>query len=81
MCDSDAKRAFNWALGAADMPEVYLKDIDLYCIGSFDELSGQVIPCEPVHIINGYNDDVICNREYWKKCMEVQVNNAVSEEN
>lgn len=80
ICDRDAERSFNFALANASIPDCFAKDIDLYCIGSFDETTGHVISSEPVHIVNGFNDDMIYIRDWIYKLNKEGDSDEISKE-
>lgn len=78
--EGEAIRSFCLSLAMSKIPESFLKDIDLYHVGSFDETSGHVDFCEPRHIISGTHDDVRSWRESVKYFdMEEKLNEVFKE--
>ena len=51
--DDAAVRSFMLGCGNPAIPDIYLKDLYLYKLGSFDVHSGEVIGFDPVRICSG----------------------------
>lgn len=74
--DGVAIRAFIVSCVNPAIPEVYLDDITLVCIGKFDECTGAITP---VNICNVYFGNAHTIKELRKQYKEV-VSNEISEE-
>lgn len=74
--DGLATRAFMISCANPSIPELYLDDITLVCVGTFDELSGALCPCSPRNVFFGNSAPIKeLRRQYKEVC-----NNEVSEE-
>lgn len=56
----EAKRSFILTCVQPSLHEMYLRDIHLYHVGTFDETTGLVQPCKPKLVCRG-DDPVIMN--------------------
>lgn len=80
--DDEAMRGFHLSCCDPNIPEGFLSDIAIYHVGDFDELTGAIIPCEPVMIIRGNNYKVLSDREAIRRnCFGGNTYEMAAEEN
>lgn len=80
--DDEAMRGFHLSCCDPKIPESFLADIAIYHVGDFDELTGAVIPCDPVMIIRGNNYKILADREkIRRKFYGGDVDEMAAEEN
>ena len=71
--DGVAIRCFLISCANPSIPDVYLDDITLCCIGSFDESSGTISPCPPKNIFFGNSPAVKDLRQQYKEVTENEI--------
>lgn len=75
--DGVAVRSFLMSCANPAIPDLYLNDITLVRIGSFDELSGALVPSAPVNVFFGNSGPVMELRRQYK---EIDSNEISQEE-
>lgn len=75
MNDGVAIRSFMISCAAIDVPDTYLDDITLVCIGNFDECTGAITPVIPRNVFFG---NAIAIKDLRKQYKEA-VSNEISE--
>ena len=51
--DAIAVRSFRFAVNKNDFLQFNAKDVDLYRIGTFDNTTGVLEPCDPAKLVDG----------------------------
>lgn len=71
--DAVATRAFLTSCANPAIPDLYLDDITLVCVGTFDELTGAVVPVDPRNVFFGNSPAVKELRTKYKEAMRNEI--------
>lgn len=66
--DDAARRSFMMSCANPNVPELYLRDIELSHIGVFDESTGEIVTCRPRQVMIGNSPAIM---ELRSQYMEV----------